>query len=229
MSRLEVFPGVVQRTDEWYQQRTGLITASAVGSLLTGTLRVADNDTSRGIVNSLAAERITGFVDPTWVSLDMQRGIDDEPFAVDAYSVHRSVLVLECGFMVRTWESADGHTCRLGYSPDGLVGTDGLIEIKSRRGKKQVETVLTGEVPAENLAQCQAGLFVSGRDWLDFISYAGGMHLWTVRVYPDPKWFDAITAAVEAFEANVTATVDAYTKAVDGLPLTARPFEDLVI
>lgn len=207
---------VEQRTDDWYALRCGLITASTIGKLLTPKLAVADNDISRGIINTAAAERITGYVDPTFQSVDMARGVEDEPFAVAAYSEHHAP-VTDCGFMTRTW---DGGT--LGYSPDGLVGNDGLIEVKSRRGKKQVETVLSGQVPAENVAQVQAGLFVSGRDWLDYTSYAGGLHLYVIRVEPDPVWFDAIRAAVEAFEARVLATVEDYLAAVDGLPMTER-------
>lgn len=225
---LQAFPEIAQRTDEWFAQRCGIVTASVVGTLITGkTLAPANNDYSRGLVAAVAAERITGFVDPTWQSADMMRGVEDEPYAIAGYAEHHAP-VTECGFMVRTWER-DGMTCRLGYSPDGLVGDDGLIEVKSRRGKRQVETVLSGEVPAENMPQLMAGLFVSGRDWIDYISYAGGMHLWTIRVTPDPRWFDAITAAVEAFEANVTDTVAAYQRAVAGLPLMERPLEDMVI
>lgn len=222
---LEVHPNVLQRTDPWYELRCGLITASAVAGLLTTkTLAVADNDTARGLIATAAAERITGYVDPTFKSLDMQRGEDDEFLAVDAYAEHHAP-VTQCGFMVRRW--SDGSA--LGYSPDGLVGDDGLIEVKSRRGRKQVETVLAGEVPAENMAQMQAGLLVSGRAWCDYVSYSGGLHLWTKRVEPNPRWFDAIRAAVEAFEAAVTRTVDAYMAAVEGLPLTERPLVDMVI
>ena len=222
---LKTFPNVGQRTDEWYQLRTGIITASAVNGLLTAkTLAVADNDTSRGLVAIAAAERVAGFVDPTFTAIDMARGVDDEPFAVDAYAMH-CAPVTDCGFMVRTFPFG----ARLGYSPDGLVGEDGLIEIKSRRGKKHVETVISGEVPPENMAQIQAGLLVSGRAWCDYVSYCAGLHLWTKRVHPDPAWFAAITAAVEAFEAAVTRTVDTYTAAVAGLPLTDRPILDLVI
>jgi hypothetical protein len=218
------FPDVVQRSDEWYDQRRGMITASVVGQLLTAkTLAVANNDTSRGLVALLAAERITGHTDLTSISYDMLRGIEDEPRAVDVYSEHHAP-VTPCGFMVRTW-----GRFRLGYSPDGLVGADGLVEVKSRRGKKQVETVIDGQVPSENVAQCQAALFVSGRQWLDYVSYSAGMHLWTVRVTPDPRWFTAIAAAVEACEDAITATVAAYREAVEGLPLTERPVEDMVI
>ena len=221
---LQVFPHVEQRSDAWYQLRLGIMTASAVhGLLTTKTLAVADNDTSRGLIATAAAERIAGFVDPTYQSIDMMRGANDEPVAAHAYSEHHGP-VTECGFMVRTWDGV-----RLGYSPDGLVGDDGLIEIKSRRGKKHVETVVAGEVPAENMAQIQAGLLVSGRAWCDYVSYSAGLHLWTKRVYPDDRWFEAIRAAVEAFERAVSTTVFAYTRAVAGLPLTERPVLDLVI
>lgn len=225
LGTLETFNDVLQRTDEWYKLRCGLMTASAVNGLLTTkTLAVADNDISRGIIAAAAAERIAGFVDPTFATIDMQRGVDDEPFAVDAYSMHVAP-VTDCGFMIRTF--ADGT--RLGYSPDGLVGDDGLIEIKSRRGKKHVETVVAGQVPAENMAQIQAGLLVSGRAWCDYVSYSAGLHLWTKRVYPDAAWFAAITDAVVAFEAAVTRTVLDYTRAVAGLPLTDRPVLEMVI
>jgi hypothetical protein len=222
-SQLRTFPDLVQGTDEWHDQRRGMITASVIGNLLTPkTLAVADNDTSRGLIALLAAERITGFTDPNYVNDDMLRGIDDEPRATAVYSEHFAPVTAD-GFMVRSW-----GRCQLGYSADGLVGDDGLIEVKSRRQKKQLLTVVAGEAPAENMAQLQAGLFVSGRDWIDYISFSGGMHLWVKRVTPDPRWFDAIAAAVEAFEDAATAMVAAYHAAVEGLPLTERPVLEMV-
>ena len=65
---LTVFPGLVQGTDEWLQARRGIVTASEVRHLLTSTLKVADNLTSRGLTASLAAERITGTGDPSFIS-----------------------------------------------------------------------------------------------------------------------------------------------------------------
>ena len=223
-SRLETFPDILQGTDEWYDQRRGMLTASAIGQMITAkTLAPANNDTSRGLIALLAAERITGVTDPTYVSDDMLRGTEDEPYAVDAYSEHYAP-VTAIGFMVRSWGA-----CRLGYSPDGLVGSDGLIEVKSRRSKMQVLAVTSGEVPAANMAQLQAGLFVSGRAWIDYVSFSGGMHLWKVRVLPDPKWFAAIIGAVEAFESAASDMVARYTAAVEGLPLMKRPVTEMVI
>ncbi len=111
---------------------------------------------------------------------------------------------------------------RLGYSPDGLVGDDGLIEIKAPRAKTHLRTILSGEVPAHHIAQIQAGLLVSGRDWCDFVSWCGGMPMFTRRVVPDQRWFDAITAAVQQFEQTAAEMVAAYEAATEGLPQTER-------
>lgn len=223
-SRLHMFPELVQGSDEWYDQRRGMITASVIGQLLTPkTLAVADNDTSRGLIAALAAERVTGFTDPNYVNDDMLRGIEDEPRAAAVYSEHFAPVTAD-GFMIRSW-----GRCQLGYSADGLVGDRGLIEVKSRRSKKQLQTVLDGEVPAENVAQCQAGLFVSGRQWLDYVSFSGGMSLWVKRVVPDERWFDAIVAAVEAFEETASDMVAKYAAATAGLPLTERVKTEMIL
>ena len=110
----------------------------------------------------------------------------------------------------------------IGYSPDGLVGEDGLIEVKSRAPKKHLATILADEVPPECMAQIQCGLLVSGREWCDYLSYCGGMPMWPKRVYPDPMWFGAIIAAVTNFEAAVADITNTYREAVAGLPATER-------
>lgn len=215
------YPDVIQGTDEWLERRRGIVTASVVGQLVTPTLKVADNGTSRGLTTTLAAERITGWVEPIHVTADMMRGTLDEPFARDLYAQHHAP-VTETGFMVR-----DDWGFRIGYSPDGLVGKDGLIEIKSRRPEKHLRTILSGTVPAENMAQIQCGLLVSRRAWCDYVSFCGGMPLWTHRVYPDPRWHKAIVDATAAFEKAVEQMVSDYTRAVEGLPATERIDHDL--
>lgn len=213
---LHILRNIEQGTEEWHDARRGIITASVVGKLLTPTLKVADNDYSRGLTTSLAAERITGWTEDTPMTSDMWRGVEHEPFARDAYSQHYAP-VTEVGFMVRT---EDDWT--LGYSPDGLVGDDGLIEIKSPRAKTHVRTILADEVPAHYMAQLQAGLLVSGRKWIDFVSFVAGMPLYRKRVEPEPAWFDAITAACVAFEVNAAQIVADYEKRVADMPKTAR-------
>lgn len=184
-------------------------------------LETASNDVSRSITTRLVAERITGWVEESYTSEAMWRGILDEPIARDKYREHHAP-VDEVGFMVR-----DDWGIKIGCSPDGLVGDDGMIEIKSRAPKNQVDTVLGGHPPADNMPQLQAALLVSGREWVDYISFAGGMHLWTKRVYPDPKWFDAIVAAVRTFEANAQEMQWQYMEAVEGLPMTERTILNL--
>ena len=148
-------PDLIQGSDEWHDQRRGMVTASAVGQLITAsTLKPASNDYSRGLTALLVAERITGYTEPTYINDDMLRGIEDEPRAIEKYGEHYAPVVTT-GFMVR-----DYGTHQLGYSPDGLVGADGLVEVKSRRQKKHLQTILSGQVPAENMAQLQCGLLV---------------------------------------------------------------------
>lgn len=208
---------VEQGTPEWHDARRGLVTASAVGKLLTPTLKVANNDTSRAITHQLVAERLTGNTDPTYPSRDMERGTFDEPAARAVYN-DEIAPVVECGFMVITTDT--GH--RIGYSPDGLVGTEGLIEIKSRLQKAQLETILTNQIPPENMAQLQCGLLVTGRAWIDYVSYCSGMPLWTKRVLPDPDWHTAILEAVDTFEERARLITEDYAKKTAGLPETIR-------
>lgn len=263
---LHILPDLEQRTDAWFDQRRGLITASAVGKLLTirklgaiefdcpncgaeakspcissrgggqmkslhkervpsaanktTVIEPASNDDSRNLTAALAAERVAGFTDPTWVSVDMMRGIEDEPRAVDAYAAHRQVQVEHVGFAVR-----DFGAFKIGCSPDGLVGEDGLLEVKSRRQRKHLQTVVADQVPIENMAQLQTALLVFDRKWIDYISYSGGMHLYVTRVYPDARWQKAIVEACRMFEANASELVATYLDTVAGMPMTERVVE----
>lgn len=208
---------VEQGSEEWLEERRGMLTASVIGRLITpAKVKPASNPESRALTVQLAAERITGWVDPNFVSDDMLRGTYDEMIARDVYAENYAP-VEQVGFMVR-----DEDDYRLGYSPDGLVGDDGLIEIKSRLPKKHLATILTDEVPRENIAQCQCALFVTGRAWLDYISFSGGLPLWVKRVEPDPRWFEAIETVARIFERSVTDIICTYSQRVQGLVMTER-------
>lgn len=173
----------------------------------------------RRIVNVLAAERITGYTEPTFISSDMLRGWDDEDRAREKYAEHHAP-VSQVGLVVR-----DDWGYEIGCSPDGLVGTDGGLEIKSRRQHVHLATILADAVPTENMAQIQTCLLVTGRKWWDYVSYCGGMPLWVKRVLPDPAWHTAIVAAVAAFEKAAEQVVSDYLTAVEGLPMTERIVE----
>lgn len=218
---LNIYPEMEQRSEEWLAARRGIVTASTVGNLITPTLRVADNDTSRRLIASLVAERITGYTEPSFMNDDMMRGVLHEPFARAAYSQHKDVEVQQVGFCVRT-----EATWQLGASPDGLIGDDGGLEIKCPRAKTHIQTVVSKMVPAQNMAQVQACLLVTGRAWWDFVSFCSGLPLLTIRVEPDEKWQAAIVAAVEAFEVSAIAVAAEYSAAIKGLPDT-EPVPDL--
>jgi hypothetical protein len=214
---LTTYTELEQGSPEWLAARCGIVTASVVGQLITPkTVKPAANDYSRALAVTLTAERITGYVEPIHENQDMLRGTLDEPFARDLYAQHFDP-VTELGFMVR-----DDWGFKIGYSPDGLVDDDGLIEIKSRRQKKHLSTILADEVPLENMAQCQAGLLVSGREFIDYVSFCSGMPLYVKRVTPDPKWQAAIIDAVATFEEASANMVSRYTEATKNLPATTR-------
>lgn len=196
-SHVKFHRDLIQGSDEWLQQRCGLLTASEMKLVLTPTLKVADNDKTRAHVFELLFQRLTGFVEPQYVSDAMLRGQEDEIYARAAYEEHFAP-VQQVGFITN-----DQWGFTIGYSPDGLVGDDGLIECKSRAGKYQVQTIATNEVPAEYMIQLQTGLLVTGRKWIDFISYSGGLPMFVKRVEPDLLMQGAILAAATAFEAKV--------------------------
>ena len=214
---LEIYDGFEQGDEQWHAARRGILTASVLGQFITPkTIKVAANDKTRAMAYQLVAERITGVTENTYVSRDMEEGHFFEPIARDIYSAHYAPAE-EVGFMVR-----DDWGFRIGYSPDGTVGDDGLIEIKRRLAKFQLATILADEVPAEHMAQCQTGLLISGRKWLDFISYCSGMPLFVKRVYPDPAWQKAILEAASIFEGNAAQMISDYTIAVLDRPTTER-------
>lgn len=214
-SHITYHADLIQGSDEWLQQRCGLLTASEMKLVLTPTLKVANNDKLRSHVFEIAAQRLLGHVEPHYVSDDMIRGHDDEIEARDLYSKNFAP-VQTVGFVTNNrW----GFT--IGYSPDALVGDDGQIECKSRRQKYQVQTIARDEVPEEFVLQLQTGLLVTEREWIDFVSYSGGQPLYVKRVYPDPEIQDAIEAAAVEFEQRVAecmqnyrATIAAMTKVI---------------
>ncbi len=204
---------LIQGSDEWLAQRCGLITASEMRHLLTvKSLKVADNDKTRQHVYELLFQRLTGFVEPQYVSDAMLRGQADEIYAREAYEQHFT-KVTEVGFVTN-----DRWGFTIGYSPDGLVGDDGLIEVKSRAGKYQIQTIAENEVPEEYVLQLQTALLVTERQWIDFISYSGGLPMFVKRVEPDPLVQGAILAAATSFEAKLADKEREYRATIATMP-----------
>lgn len=195
---------LVQGSDEWIDARCGLLTASEMKLIMTPTLKAANNEKERSHLYELLAQRVTRYVEPHYISDDMLRGLSDE---VDAKIIYNSKYapVQECGFITN-----DKFGFTIGYSPDGLIGDDGLIECKSRRQKFQVETVINEAMPEDYMLQVQTGLLVSERKWCDFISYSAGLPMQTIRIEPDIKIQEAIIAAASAFEAKLAEKMAIY-------------------
>lgn len=196
-----VHDNFVQGSDEWLEARRGVLTASEMKLILTPTLKPASNDKERAHLFTLLSQRIVGYVEPGYVGDDMLRGYEDEIEARQVYSANYAP-VQDCGFITN-----DRFGFKIGYSPDGIVGDDGLIECKSRKHKFQVQTILenvpAGTAPAEFVMQIQTGLLVTERKWLDFISYSAGLPMVTIRVYPDPVIQEAIIEAATEFECRM--------------------------
>jgi putative phage-type endonuclease len=216
---------IEQGSDEWHALRRGMITASAISRLLTGTGKPANNDTSRTQLLQLLAERITGESDPSFYGDDMARGHLLEPLARGIYTEHRAP-VQECGFVTANF---DGTV--IGYSPDGLVGDDGLIEIKSPRQKNHLRSLLNDEVPAEYVPQVQTGLAVTGRAWCDYISYAPGLPLFVRRCERDELAIAYLIIAAQAAEVELQRLTELYAAKAAIFPATEpiQPEQEIFI
>ena len=199
---------MVQGSDAWHAIRCGLLTASEMHLIVTPTLKAASNDKERAHLYELLSQRITKHVEPRYVSDDMLRGQDDEIAAVELYG-KTYAPIQRVGFITN-----DKWGFTIGYSPDALVGDNGLVECKSRSQKYQIRTLVDyvpkDAIDPDFLIQVQTGLLVSEREWIDLISYCGGLPMATVRVLPDEKVQEAIITAAAAFEVRLAAAFDRY-------------------
>ena len=187
-----------QNTPEWLQARCGVLTASVVKDLLTKTFAISKGKMVDTLACNLASQRITKRVEENFQTYDMKRGHIEEELALEAYGP-----VDRCGFITNDYL---GFT--LGFSPDGLLGDNGMVEVKSRKQKFQVETFCAGEVPSEYMIQCQTGMLVAELDFCDFIQFSNGMPLFVKRVEPIAKIRAVIIEAAKAFEVKVQGLVD---------------------
>jgi putative phage-type endonuclease len=155
---------VEQGSDEWKALRLGHVTASNIADIMAKG-RGGESITRRKYKMRIVAERMTEQSEAGWSSAAMEWGTTQEPFARSAYEVANSTFVDRTGFWLHPtikW---------VGVSPDGLVGDDGLVEIKCPNSTTHLDWLLAGKVPAEHMKQIQCQLWVTGREWCDFISF----------------------------------------------------------
>ncbi len=220
---------MIQGSEAWHSIRCGLPTASEMKLLVTPTLKVAANEKERAHMWELLAQRLTKHVEPRYISDDMLRGQEDEIEAVALYAKTYEP-VERVGFVTN-----DRWGFTIGYSPDALVGADGLVECKSRGQKYQIQTIVdyvsADKIDPDFMIQVQTGLMVSERKWCDLISFCGGLPMATVRVYPDEKIQAAILEAVTAFEERLAIAMRKYGEVVSSskrlIPTIRRITEEI--
>jgi hypothetical protein len=220
---IKYYNDIIQGSDEWFQIRCGLLTASEMKHIITPTLKIASNDKERSHLYELIAQRVTQYVEPSYINDDMLRGNEEEVEAKILYA-EKYAPIEEVGFITN-----DKFGFTLGFSPDALVGEEGFIEIKSRKQKYQVETILSGNMPVEYMMQVQSGLLVSERKWCDFISYSGGIPMFVGKIYPDEKIQTAIIEAATAFEKKIQEGIVSYNEKIKGLYPTERKIQQEII
>ena len=215
-----------QGSDDWHHKRMGIVTASQINTIITPKGKPAKNKAMRSYACQIAAQRMYDFIEDNFQSFDMQRGHFQEEIARDIYNDSFDE-VFECGIITRKI-----NDFTLGASPDGLVGKDGGIEIKSRVPKFQFETIISGEVPDEYMNQIQGCLMASGRDWWDFVQYSNGLPLFVKRVLPDLELQEKIIAALDEFEIEVKSVLSEFEAKSKSLVPTKRvkiTYEDDII
>lgn len=185
-----------QRTEQWYQERLGHATGSRAGDILAGK----ETQARRGYITQLVTERLTGRAQDSFVSVDMQRGIDVEPLAKAAYQASHE-LTDDVGFVKHPlirW---------FGASPDALVGTDGLVEIKCPRSTTHLEYIQAGKPPTKYIPQMLAQLSCTGRKWVDFVSFDDRfpehLQLFVVRFEPTAEEIEKFESKVKEFLSTV--------------------------
>lgn len=201
---------LLQGSAEWFAARCGLLTASEMKLIITPKkLEYAQNDKEKSHVYELAAQRISQYVEPTYIGDDMLRGQDEESFAREAYRENYGDIE-EVGFITN-----DKFGFTIGYSPDGkIAGKSAGIEAKSRRQKFQIETIANKKMPDDFLIQVQTGLLVAEWEFIDFISYHGGLPMCTIRIWPDTMIQAAIVKTATIFEEKLRKVVKDYADAL---------------
>lgn len=189
---LQIIRNIEQGSQAWLDARLGIVTASKLACLLVdGKGEGGLGADAFSYMNQLIGERITGeAADAFQGNRHTERGHELEPKARALYEAQTDLPCEQVAIILN-------HGC--GYSPDSLVGDVGLNEIKTKLPKFQVEVILSGEIPKEYVAQCQGGLWLAEREWIDFISYWPGMPLFIKRAYRDEKLIEKMRTKVGTF------------------------------
>lgn len=194
-----------QRTPEWFAQRAGKFTGSRFSDLMAVT-KAGPSASRRNLLATLAVERLTGCCVETYSNAAMERGVALEEEARQAYEAHIGELCVEVDFITHP------SLAFVGISPDGLVGDNGLVEIKCPASMaKHLDALRTGAHADEYRWQMQGQLWVTGRTWLDAVSYdprfPEHLRLAVRRIERDEDAIKKLESACIEAEAEVAAMV----------------------
>jgi putative phage-type endonuclease len=197
---------VEQRTEDWLNARAGHVTASGVKNV-RAKIKSGEAAGRKNYRMKLVMERIAQApINEGYTSAEMQRGIDLEPIARAHYEAFRGVLVTEVGFVLHPTIKG------FGASPDGLVGEDGLVEIKCPNISTHIGYWMQDEPPSEYIDQMLAQLACTGRKWCDFVSYddrvAEDLRLVVIRFEPKKEEIEQLEKEVIEFLLEVEAEVE---------------------
>jgi putative phage-type endonuclease len=189
-----------QGTEEWFTIRIGKVTASRVADVIAKT-KTGYSASRDNYMAQLICERLTGLKGESFTNAAMQHGTDTEPLARAAYEALKDVLVDEVGFVPHT-------TIQMaGASPDGLVGEDGLLEIKCPNTATHIETLISKVVPGKYNTQMQFQMACTGRKWCDFVSFDNRLpeelQLFVSRVPRDEVFIRLIESEIVQFIAEL--------------------------
>lgn len=202
---IKYYPNIEQRSPEWFALKCGVLTASNMGRIITpAKLLYSKSEAAKAYLYELVAQRITKYIEPQFQSFDMMRGEEEELLAKALYS-EKYAPITDMGFVTN-----DKWGFTLGCSPDGLVGEDGGVQMKSRIQKFQIETIISDGNMEDFLLQIQTELLVTERKWWDFTSYSNGLNMAVFRMYPDRKIHDAILAGAATFHEQMDALIKVY-------------------
>ncbi|HSG62653.1 MAG TPA: YqaJ viral recombinase family protein [Pseudomonadales bacterium] len=191
-----------QRTEEWFSARAGKVTASRVADLMART-KSGYSASRENYMAQLVVERFTGGQGESFTKAAMQWGTEQEPFARAAYEAREGVFVDEVGFVPHpTIEGA-------GASPDGLVGDDGLVEIKCPNTATMIDTLINETVPGKYYTQMQMQMACTGRKWCDYVVFDPRMpvnaQLFVKRVERDETYIADMEGEITKFLDEVDA------------------------
>lgn len=186
-----------QGSDEWFSARLGKVTASRVADVIAKT-KSGPSASRLTYMAELISERLTGKPGPFFQSPAMAWGTETEGQARSAYEAAAGVLVETVGFIPHA------TIMDAGASPDGLVGLDGLVEIKCPNTSTHIDTLISQKVPSKYITQMLWQMECTGRSWCDFVSYDprlpnDTMHLFIQRVERDDEKLNEIRESVMSF------------------------------